>query len=262
MSQGIRFVDLSQPIRNGAMEPQTSQVIYHTYEESARQRAKKWSISMDAYPTPGLFVASETVTASTHSATHMDAPYHYGPSADGSRPKTIDEIPLEWCFNHGVVLDFTGHAPEQLITTEDIEKKLEEIGYELRPLDIVLLRTGADKYYDHFDFDQRHAGLSRDGVFFLTDRGVKIVGTDGWGADSPTGVMVAELKKGNNDRFYPAHFAGREVEYLHVEKMANLDRLPTHGFMVSVFPVKVEKASGGWVRAVAMVGDLSGLVAR
>ena len=256
MSKDIKFIDLSQPLRNGAMEPQTSQIIYHTFEETARQRAKKWSIPLEAYPTPGQFIASETVTASTHSATHMDAPYHYGPTADGGRPRTIEEIPLEWCFKPGVVLDFTGHRPEQLITADDIEAKLREIDYRLKPLDIVLLWTGADKYYDSFDFDQRHAGLSRDGVFYLTDRGVKIVGTDGWGADSPTGVMVSELKKGNADRFYPAHFAGREVEYLHVEKMANLDQLPAHGFMVSVFPIKVEKASGGWVRAVALVGDV------
>jgi kynurenine formamidase len=249
----MKFVDLSQPIRNGAMEPQTSQVIYHTFEETARERAKKWNISMQAYPTPGLFIASETVTASTHSATHMDAPYHYGPSKDGSRTKTIDEIPLEWCFNDGIVLDFTDHLPEQLITAKDIAEQLKLIGYEIKPLDIVLIRTDADKYYDDPEFDQKHAGLSRDAVFFLTDSGVKIVGTDGWGVDSPTGVMREELRIGHKDRFYPAHFAGREVEYLHVEKMANLDQLPPFGFKVSVFPIKIEKASGGWVRAVALL---------
>lgn len=249
----MKFVDLSLPIRNGAMEPQISQVVYHTFEETARERAKKWRISLQDYPTPGLFIASETVTASTHSATHMDAPYHYGPTKDGHRPKKIDEIPLEWCFNDGVVLNFTDHKPEQLITAGDIAERLNEIEYKIKPLDIVLIRTGADKYYDDPDFDQKHAGLSRDAVFYLTDKGVKIVGTDGWGVDSPTGVMREKLRDGDSDRFYPAHFAGREVEYLHVEKMANLDQLPHFGFKVSVFPIKVEKASGGWVRAVAII---------
>lgn len=256
MDKKYKFIDLSQPIKNESMEPQVNQIIYHTWDEMARKRSKKWQIPMDSYAsTPGVFIASETITVSSHSATHMDAPYHYGPSKDGSYEKRIDEIPLEWCFNDGVVLDFHTHEPEQLITKKDIEQKIKEIGYEIKPYDIVLIRTDADKYFDQYQFDQKHAGLSRDAVFALTDRGVKIVGIDGWGMDSPTDLMVSELKKGNRERFYPAHFAGRDVEYLHVEKLANLDKLPTYGFLVSVFPIKIDRASGGWVRAVAMVED-------
>ena len=87
------------------------------------------------------------------------------------------------------------------------------------------------------------------------DQGVKIIGIDGWGLDSPTDIMVKELKKGNKDRFYPAHMAGRDVEYLHIEKLTNLDLLPDFGFKVSVFPIKIARASGGWVRAVAIIEE-------
>jgi hypothetical protein len=59
-----------------------------------------------------------------------------------------------------------------------------------------------------------------------------------------------------NRAFLPAHRAGREREYCHIEKLANLDQLPhPHGFQVSVFPIKIARASGGWVRAVALVDD-------
>jgi kynurenine formamidase len=55
----------------------------------------------------GLGWAVEFITLTTHSGTHLDAPYHYHPTMDqGERALTIDEIPLEWCFNNGVVLDF------------------------------------------------------------------------------------------------------------------------------------------------------------
>ena len=55
----------------------------------------------------------------------------------------------------------------------------------------------------------------------------------------------------------PAHMVGREKEYCHIEKMANLDLIPRpDGFLVCCFPVKVERGSAGWVRAVALVeGD-------
>ena len=250
-----KFIDLSMSIRNSAMEPQVNEIDYHVYDETARERAKKWSMRYQDFPTPGNFIAYEIVKLSSHSGTHMDSPYHYGPTCEGGKPKTIDEIPLEWCFNDGVVLDFSNFNPEDLITKIDIEKKLQDIDYKIKPLDIVLIRTDASKYSEEYDYDQRHTGLSRDAVFCLTEKGVKIIGIDGWGMDSPTDIMVRELKKGNRDRFYPAPMAGRDVEYLHVEKLTNLDLLPDYSFKVSVFPIKIARGSGGWVRAVAIIEE-------
>jgi kynurenine formamidase len=57
---------------------------------------------------------------------------------------TIDEIPLEWCFGDGVVLDFRHKADGDRITVGDVEKELKRIKYEIKPLDIVLIHTGAD----------------------------------------------------------------------------------------------------------------------
>ena len=43
----------------------------------------------------------------THNGTHLDAPYHHHSTmSNGERAITIDEVPLEWCFNPGVKLDF------------------------------------------------------------------------------------------------------------------------------------------------------------
>ena len=43
----------------------------------------------------------------THSVTHVDAPWHYNSQIQGRKAATIDELPLEWFFTDGVVLDFT-----------------------------------------------------------------------------------------------------------------------------------------------------------
>ena len=38
-----------------------------------------------------------------------------------------------------------------------------------------------------------------------------------------------------------------------MEKLSNLDALPSAGFKVVCFPVKIDKASASWTRAVAII---------
>ncbi len=57
--------------------------------------------------------AVENLTASSHCGTHVDAPYHYGASSGGKPARRIDEVPLQWRFAPGVVIDIrqkNGHA--------------------------------------------------------------------------------------------------------------------------------------------------------
>ena len=54
-------------------------------------------------------------------------------------------------------------------------------------------------------------------------------------------------------RIWEGHKAGLEVGYCHLEKLHNLEALPSTGFQVSCFPVKIRAASAGWTRAVAII---------
>ncbi len=55
---------------------------------------------------------------------------------------------------------------------------------------------------------------------------------------------------------WEAHFAGIEVGYCHMEKMANLSAIGRpHGFTVCCFPISIKKASAGWVRPVAIIEE-------
>ena len=49
------------------------------------------------------------------------------------------------------------------------------------------------------------------------------------------------------------HVLGLEMPYAQIEKMANLDLLPPHGFTVIAMPIKIYRGSAGFVRAVALV---------
>jgi kynurenine formamidase len=49
------------------------------------------------------------------------------------------------------------------------------------------------------------------------------------------------------------HKAGRQVGYCHLEKLHNLEVLPSDGFTIACFPFKIRAASAGWTRAVAIL---------
>jgi kynurenine formamidase len=191
----------------------------------------------------GLGWAVEFITLTTHSGTHLDAPYHYHPTMDkGQRALTVDEIPLEWCFNDGVLLDFRHKADGERITVKDVKNELKRINYQIKPLDIVLVQTGADAAWGTEQYLVKGAGMDRESTLFLTEKGVKVVGIDAWSWDRPLP--------------FQAHFAGIEIGYCHMEKLANLSAIRrSHGFTVCCFPVKIKGASAGWARPVAIIEE-------
>jgi kynurenine formamidase len=179
-------------------------------------------------------------------------PAHYGPAVSG-HTLTIDEVPLEWCYGPGVRLDFRRADRATGISRADIEAELDRIGHELRPLDIVLIWTATD--LKQAGYESRHSGLRRDATEFLVDSGVKLIGIDAWGLDRPFDVMLADAVAGKA-QFWESHLLGREKEYCQIERLANLESLPQPtGFTVSAFPFKLEGASAGWARVVAIVEE-------
>jgi kynurenine formamidase len=177
---------------------------------------------------------------------------------DRGRPAaTIDEIPLAWCLSDGVLLDFRHKADGERITVADVKKELDRIRYELKPLDIVLVQTGADQAWGKPEYLVKGAGMDRESTLFLTEQGVRVVGIDAWSWDRPLPFLAAEFKeKGDPRVIWEAHFAGIETGYCHMEKLANLSAIGRpHGFTVSCFPIKIKRASAGWTRPVAIVEE-------
>jgi kynurenine formamidase len=257
MFDNLRLIDLSVPLENDAShEPLPGRIRYARHDgEGLAQMQKLLGVRPeDLVYSAGLGWAVEEVQAITHTGTHVDAPYHYAPTSEGRAARTIDDVPLEWCFAPGVVLDVRHKANGEFITVADLEAALRRIDYRLKPLDIVLLWTGADKRLGSPAYFEQ-PGLGREGVLWLVDQGVRVIGIDAYTLDRPFAAMVADYRRTGDGRFiWPAHFAGIEREYCQIEKLANLDQLPRpHGFLVSCLPVKIRAASAGWCRAVALV---------
>jgi kynurenine formamidase len=258
MFSKLRLIDLSVPLEHKAVsEPLPAQIRYVRHDEGLQQMRHLLGVEpKDLVWSQGLGWAVEEVHALTHTGTHVDAPYHYGPTSEGKPARTIDQVPLEWCLAPGVVLDFRHKAPGEFISVADLQAALEKISYRLRPLDIVLLHTGADKRLGSSEYFAQ-PGLGREGVLWLVEQGVRVIGIDAYTLDRPFANMVADYRRTGDGRYiWPAHFAGITREYCQIEKLANLEQIPQpHGFLVSCLPVKIAGASAGWCRAVALVPD-------
>lgn len=201
--------------------------------------------------------AVERIRLSTHNGTHLDAPYHFHSTMnEGERAITIDEVPLDWCFQNGVKLDFRDKPDGYVVTAQDVEDELSRIEYDLQPLDIVVINTAAGKRYGHDDYVSAGCGMGFDATIFLLKQGIRVTGTDGWSWDAPF-VYTKEkyLETGDASLIWEGHKAGRIIGYCHLEKLHNLEVLPDHGFMISCFPHKIRAASAGWTRAVAIMED-------
>lgn len=259
-----RFIDLSVALRADiASDPphMLPQIDYVDHHATAPALAAFMGVPVDALP-EGEYAAVENVRISTHNGTHLDAPYHYFSRMNerlkpGGEPSwRIDEVPLEWCFSSGVKLDFRAKPDGHVVQPNEVEEELGRIGHDLKPLDIVLVNTRAGSRYGEADFVEAGCGMGKAATLWLLERGVRVVGTDAWSWDAPFHFTRDRIAAGGSpDLIWEGHRAGREIGYSHLEKLANLDKLPPHGFQVACFPVKVHRGSAGWTRAVAILEE-------
>lgn len=252
-----RIVDLSVALEAGiASDPpgHTPEITYIDHRQSAADMAAFFpGLKVEDLP-GGEGWAIERLALTTHTGTHLDAPWHFHSTMDGGKPAwTIDEVPLEWCFGRGVKLDFR-HLPDgHVVSATEVEAELARVGVVLRPFDIVLVNTAAGARYGQPDYLARGCGMGREATLWLTERGVRVCGTDAWSWDAPflhTARRYAETRDAS--LIWEGHRAGMVRAYCHIEKLANLEQLPPTGFRVACFPFKIKGASAGFTRAVAI----------
>lgn len=259
-----RYIDLSIPIEADVIsdpEPMRPRIGYMAHAETFATMAPYFPGLMQSDLPGGESWAVETVQLSTHSGTHMDAPWHFHSTQDAALPggprasDTIDMVPLDWCHRPGVKLDFRELPDGHVVTGAQVEAALAHAGHTLAPLDIVLINTRAGGLYGSPDYMAAGVGLGREATLWLTERGVRVVGTDAWSWDAPF-VHTAKRWEATRDPaiIWEGHKAGREIGYYQMEKLTNLEALPPTGFEVMCFPVKIARASAGWTRAVGVVG--------
>lgn len=234
-----RLIDLSMTVHNDMVTfPRVARpalLMYESWREFAeRIGAAKYGVDW--------LTAHYMVVLSDHVGTHMDAMRHMREDAPGP-----EGIPLEFCYGDGVCLDFR-HLPKGAgITVDDLKAELTRIGYTLKPLDIVLIYTGAGKIQDKPEYLTDHVGMTGEATHWMLDQGIKLMGIDAPTFDPPVWAMF------EREKFWEAHRVMLTREYYHLENLTNLDQLPPFGFTVSMLPVKWRGTTAAPVRAMAIL---------
>jgi kynurenine formamidase len=236
-----KLIDLSMLVHNNMIGfprvVRPSMAMYETWEEFAH------NIGADKFGEKWL-PATYMVVLGDHLGTHMDAMRHMRSDAGGP-----ESIPLEYCYGNGVCLDFR-HLPKGSgISVDDMKNALQKIKYTLKPLDIVLIHTGAGKIQTTDAYLTDHVGMTAESTNWLLDQGIKMSGIDAITYDPPVWAMF------ERKQFWEAHKVMLKREYYHLENLTNLDVLPPYGFTLSVFPVKWFNTTGAPVRAVAILEE-------
>ncbi len=141
--------------------------------------------------------SGDAISMYTHTGTHIDALNHFGYhgrifngfSVDehlgsrGWRKAGVDKHPP--IIARGVMLDVAGMLgvdvlePSYGIGEEDLRGCLKHQGTELRPGDVVLVRTGRMRLWpDRATYLPNPPGLNREGAEFLAEAGAIVIGAD------------------------------------------------------------------------------------
>lgn len=250
----MKLIDLSVTLEPVSSEPIPVDIHYISHEQGADILGKPAGIDRKAFP-DSKGISLEHIKLTSHSGTHVDAPAHYGPICEGKPARTIEQMPLHWFFSDGVMIDCSDGAVDRTVSQAELQQKLADIEYVLKPYDIVLLQTGADKHWGQPEYFTDFRGVSREATEWLVKQGIRVIGIDSFGFDPPFHRMLSDYHKWKcSDVLWPAHIYGREREYCQIERLVNLCHLPVnYGFKITCFPIKIRGCGAGWSRVVAIV---------
>ena len=162
-------------------------------------------------------------------------------------------MPLDWCFQPGVKLDFRDKPDGHVITAKDVEDELKRIGHELKPLEIVVVNTAPARATATTTTSIPAAAWATTPPCSCSSSGVRLTGTDAWSWDAPfyfTAQKWAEttIPRSSGKATRPAATSATATS----RSCTISRRCPADGFTISCFPHKIRGASAGWTRAVAI----------
>lgn len=252
----MRIFDLSQPVGRNGGEPVPVEVELLSHEAGAAVLGASHGVTARDFP-DGFAISMETVTLTSHSGTHIDAPLHYGPMCEGQPARSVDALPLDWFYKPGILLRFDPDPELGAVGREEMGAALAAQPMPLEPGTIVLCDVGASSLWGDPAYFTHFRGIGPDAIELLIDLGVRVVGTDAFGMDPPFARMLDAYRDSGDKRcLWPAHVLGRSREYCQIERLGGLRDLPSEsGFLVACFPIRLENCGASWVRAVAIFDE-------
>jgi len=199
-----------------------------TFPGSPQPNFIPWeNVKEDGYNLEVLFLSS-------HTGTHMDAPYHF--LKNGAK---IHEISLKKLVSEAALIQCR-KSSDQYVTKTDIQKFEKKHG-KIENFSSVIFYTGWQKNLQKKHYFTKNPGLSVSAAKYLALKKISLIGIDSpsidLGKDSKFSVHQIFAKKG----------------MLIVENLANLDKIKSPKFHLVVLPLKLKNATGSPVRAIAFI---------
>jgi arylformamidase len=163
-------------------------------------------------------VNAQYIMTSNHMGTHLDAPRHFVTNG-----KTIDQIPIEWCYGPGVIVDLSDTLDDlDIFTPEMLQARA-----DIRDGDILFIHTGWSKYSflepagDEERYIQRHPGPHYSICDWLLSKKIHIWGVDMISTDHPMNLPIGRfLGKGGLEHWQKVR--ARVAEKFGEDKLAEL----------------------------------------
>ena len=176
----------------------------------------------------------ELLFFSTHTGTHLDAPYHF--LEKGTK---IHEINVKRLVCNAVLIKLRKKSDE-VIKKADIEIFEKKHG-KIVAASSVIFWTGWQKNLLKDSYFAKNPGLSVSAANYLASKKINLVGTD-----------APSIDLGSDSKF-SVHRILAKNNILIVENLANLDKIDSANFHLVIAPLKLKNATGSPVRALAFV---------
>lgn len=214
---------------------------------------------------------SELVSGSLHTGTHIDALCHVTKGANDevhggvSAREAVgdygahrgDASTLEPIVGRGVLLDIPGSLgldslpPGFAVGADHLERAAAEAAIDVRPGDIVLVRTGQMRYWPDVERIRREcggSGVDLSGARWLAERGVRHVG-----ADTMSFEVRPSTVSGNP---LPVHLYLLQELGIHIMEWVFCEEIAADAvasFLFVALPLTIRGGTGSPIRPIAIV---------
>ena len=175
----------------------------------------------------------ELLFLSSHSGTHLDAPYHF--IKKGSK---VHQISLQRLVSNAVLVKIKKKAHHE-ITKNDLINYEKKFGF-ISNNSTIIFSTGWNKNLLRKNYFTDNPGLSISAAKYLISKKVNLIGID-----SPS------IDLGRNSKFNVHHILLKN-NIIILENLCNLEKIKKSYFKLVVLPLKLKNATGSPVRAIAI----------
>ncbi|MEO2264886.1 MAG: cyclase family protein [Nitrosopumilus sp.] len=197
-----------------------------SFPGSPKPQFISWSnLKEDGYNLELLFLSS-------HTGTHLDAPYHF--VKNGLK---INQIPLDRLIGKAILIKIK-KTKNNAITKSDI-MLFERKNGKIPNKSSIFFFTGWQKNLQKKNYFTENPGLDISAARYIASKKINLVGID-----SPS------IDLGNNESFNVHHIFSKN-NILIVENLTNLKKISSKEFNFTILPLKLKDATGSPVRAIA-----------